>query len=142
MAQRRRIENPVADLSNDEALNFFFQKAAGELTKLYSLALDSHTAFDAGTRYANMRVYEWIQLQLRNGMSVTEADLLAHLQEKLNEVDGNAQQQAEIEQSANEVVLEDDMHNAHELPEQLDIQSGDTNGNSSASQVEEMEINY
>lgn len=27
-----------------------------------------------------MRVYEWIQLQLQNGISVTEADLLAHLQ--------------------------------------------------------------
>lgn len=55
MAQRRRIENPVADISNDEALNFFFQRAAGELTKLYSLSLDRHTAFDAGTRYAYVR---------------------------------------------------------------------------------------
>lgn len=55
MAQRRRIENPVVDISNDEALNFFFQKAAGELTKLYSLALDRQIAFDAGTRYAYVR---------------------------------------------------------------------------------------
>ncbi|KAL8099429.1 hypothetical protein AgCh_031892 [Apium graveolens] len=81
-AQRRRIENPDADISNDEAFNFLFQKAAGELTKLYSLALDRHTAFDAGSKYAY---------------------------DKLDQVDSNAlnaQQEVEIEQSANEVLVE------------------------------------
>lgn len=72
------------------------------------------------------------------------------LQDKLNQLDGNAinaQQQVEIEQSANEELLEDNMHNARQQPEQLANEtqsgaSGDTNGNPSASQVQEMEINY
>lgn len=57
MAQRRRVENPVVDvsISDDESFSFVFHKAAAELTKLYSLAVDGHVAFDAGARHAYVR---------------------------------------------------------------------------------------
>ncbi|KAL1831981.1 hypothetical protein ACET3Z_001632 [Daucus carota] len=151
MAQRRRVENPVVDvsISDDESFSFVFHKAAAELTKLYSLAVDGHVAFDAGARHAYMGVYEWIQLQLQNGILLTAADICSYLQDKINQLDNdvlNDQQLVEVEESANEMVPENDMNNAHQLPEPSanETESGasdDINTNPSASQVQEMEIN-
>lgn len=71
------------------------------------------------------------------------------MQDKLNQLDSdvlNDQQLVEVEESANEMVPENDMNNAHQLTEPLanETESGasdDTNTNPSASQVQEMEIN-
>lgn len=81
------MENPVVvDESIDGGgLESIFQKTAAELAKLHSLSHNKKIAFDAGIKNAYERAYEWIQLQLQDGKSITAADMSAYLQNKLSD---------------------------------------------------------
>uniref|UniRef100_A0A5B6YIN6 Uncharacterized protein n=1 Tax=Davidia involucrata TaxID=16924 RepID=A0A5B6YIN6_DAVIN len=84
MAQKRKVEVTVVD-ENDRGLCSIFRNTANSLSQLYSQSLSHRKfAFDAGQTHALEKLNEWMAMKQQEGKLVTVADIIAYLQDQLN----------------------------------------------------------
>ncbi|XP_042479528.1 uncharacterized protein LOC122060497 isoform X1 [Macadamia integrifolia] len=85
MTQKRKSAEFTALEESDRALNHIFCGTANSLSQLYGEALHQQKLlFQAGERRALEKLNEWILTKQQGGVTVTEADILAYLQNELD----------------------------------------------------------
>nr|XP_043611246.1 uncharacterized protein LOC122582879 [Erigeron canadensis] len=84
MSQRRKIENSITN--NKPNIFLDFHNVANHVTKLYHQSINLQPiSFNSGKRHSLTRVFDWISSHIKDGRSVTSADVMAYVQNELNE---------------------------------------------------------
>ncbi|XP_043690792.1 uncharacterized protein LOC122641578 isoform X1 [Telopea speciosissima] len=85
MTQKRKSAEVTALEESDRTLYSSFCNTANSLSQLYAQSLHQQKLlFHAGERHALEKLNEWILMRQQEGVRVTGADILAHLQNELD----------------------------------------------------------
>ncbi|KAL3616380.1 hypothetical protein CASFOL_039770 [Castilleja foliolosa] len=85
MAQKRKMDHKYDDLKeNEKNVHYCFQNVANSLSQLYTKSMDHQKlAFQAGQKYAYVKLHEWMLEKLQDGKMVTVSEILIYLQGEL-----------------------------------------------------------
>ncbi|XP_071719750.1 uncharacterized protein [Rutidosis leptorrhynchoides] len=83
MAQRRKVDNSITDKPN---IGLDFQNVANEVAKLYHQAINLQPiAFNSGRRHSLAKVHDWISSHLKDGKTLSSAEIISFVQNEINE---------------------------------------------------------
>ncbi|KAJ9558856.1 hypothetical protein OSB04_013470 [Centaurea solstitialis] len=91
MASKKKNEISIPNFdqnnnNNKPDVNLVFQNAANEVTRFYHQAINlQQIAFDAGRKHSLTKAFEWVSSQIRDGKSVSSADVMAYVQNELGD---------------------------------------------------------
>ncbi|KAL8484308.1 hypothetical protein ACS0TY_026841 [Phlomoides rotata] len=94
---KRKLETNVDVDEGERTLYAMFHNSANHLSRLYSQSIQyQKLAYEAGQSHAILELNEWLLSKMQEGRVITIADILGYLQVKMDSLNRNDGQPAQV----------------------------------------------